>query len=78
MIDELLHRRRGKFGGTFLYARTDLIDRPLQLIAAAREIGGIPNHDFLYLARHWISPAIDLHRSVAALYHRKLFTLRQL
>ena len=64
MIDELLHGHGGKFGGTFFYARTDLVDRPLQLIAAAREIGGLPNHDFLCLARHWIYPAINQHRDV--------------
>ena len=76
MIDELLHRRGVEFGGTFFYARADLVDGSLQLVAAAREIGGIPNHDFLCLARHWICPAINQNRSIAAFYVRKVFTLR--
>jgi len=56
----------GEFGGTFFYARTDLADRSLQPVAAAREIDGIPNHDFLCLARHWICSAINQDRSIAS------------
>jgi hypothetical protein len=35
VLNELLHRRGGKFGGTLFYARTDVVDCSLQLVQIA-------------------------------------------